>query len=192
MKRCFIALEIPAATRERLGAMAQEIGRCTGAQKIRPVAPERMHLTLKFLGPTPEAQLEDLRGVMEAEASTLPPLPLAGLGAFPQVHRPRILFATLATASAEGHVRDLMLRLEKGCATLGFAPEKRAPHPHVTLARIERPLVRGPLTALIERHAQEAWGEVSRAQLLLLQSTLHPKGAIYSPLLAVPLPGGQP
>jgi 2'-5' RNA ligase len=129
--RVFFALWPDDITRSALTrATRRAVQACSG----RPIAKERLHLTLAFLGEVSAEQL--------ARARAVPPIPvgsfeltLDALGVWPES---RILWlAPLAPPPALG---ELEARLWEGLVDAGFAPEERIYRPHVTLARRARPV----------------------------------------------------
>ncbi len=126
-RRLFFALWPDAATRAGLSAWQARIGgECGG----RPVAPENLHLTLKFLGAVPQSSLDELR-VIAAQA-VMPPIQLVldRVGFWP---RPAVVFAGAdhvppALAALAGYLDD-------AASGLGIAPERRRFRAHCTLFR---------------------------------------------------------
>ena len=186
MKRCFIALAIDDATREALDAARSELRDlpADAAAKIRPVRREGLHLTLKFLGPTPDNQIDDLRAALDAVGGATTPPPqapaLTGLGAFPTVKRPRALFASVS--SYADRIVELAQEIEAACEPLGFEPEGRERKPHVTVARINKARPGGPITDYIADNQQRTWGAMDATTIILYETELAEGGSIYRPL----------
>lgn len=182
--RLFVAVEVPEQIVNGLSSFAQEIGLSFTA--ARWVAPANMHLTLKFLGPCPESQLEPIIEQLKKAATKLKPFTfsLATLGAFPTKKRARVFWAGVS-----GEVHDLISlagRCDKFLAELGFERESRDLHPHLTLARFKTPQD--------IREALEAAGlpeQITRLievkEIALFQSLLSPKGPTYKKLTTIPL-----
>ncbi len=87
--RTFVAVEIPFDVKDRARKMIARL-RDTEA-KVKWVAPEHMHWTLKFLGPV---DMVDIPAVCEAVKRAVEPLACfdveaKGAGAFPDARRPR-------------------------------------------------------------------------------------------------------
>ncbi len=136
MIRCFVAVTLPDEIRS---ALARVIGRLQNqlpAGRVRWVTPERLHLTLVFLGDTPPERLAavqtSLAQVARRQAGFR--LTVAGLGCFPHCRRPRVIWAGLAGDLAAA--RALKEALDAGLEPLGWTPDKRAYRPHVTLGRV--------------------------------------------------------
>jgi 2'-5' RNA ligase len=186
--RMFVALDLPAAVRDGLGAW----GRAELADPaLRPVRPEFLHVTLAFLGYRPE---RDAEAVAAALAECAGPAPLVDLGeatAKPP-RRPR-LFALPAHSPG---TELMQARLSELLASERlYKPEKRPFWPHVTVARV-RPEGRGSRRPMRVEH----WpGELPQGllapfygvRLTLYRSELQPQGARYAPMAQVELPGAQ-
>jgi 2'-5' RNA ligase len=189
MKRCFVAMTVPEATRSVLADLQSELRAlpASAARRVRLVPAPNLHVTIKFLGDTPDADIDPIVATLRAVAATtrLPGTRVAGVGAFPSPARPRVVFAGLSLGGDA--VAAFAADIERHLAPLGIAPEQRGNHPHVTLARIEGAKPRGPLSRWIERHPSGDAGPISDDALVLFESQLTPQGAIYRALATVPL-----
>ncbi len=176
-------------TRAALAELQRELRALPGsaARKLRPVRPENLHVTVKFLGATPDTQVGDVVEALTAVAArtTRPDAAVEGVGAFPSAERPRVLFAALGDGREA--VAALCADVQRALEPLGFAAEGRAPHPHVTLARVQAAKPRGALTIWLDRTAARAYGPVASEALILFESHLTASGAVYRPLASVPL-----
>jgi 2'-5' RNA ligase len=190
MLRLFFAVEIPAASRSALGALVDSLApRLRG---VKWVDPANLHVTLKFLGNTPDAQVPLVIRAAQRIASSVEPfeLDLAGFGAFPSAGRPRILWAAL-----QGPVERLAAmaaQLEADLAPLGFARETRPFSGHVTLGRARQGQRIPPVEEQVRKLAAAAFGRLPVRRLVLFQSTLTPSGPIYETLAYAPLSGAEP
>lgn len=124
--------------------LARELSRRLDASGGRPPArwsaPHTWHLTLQFLGDWPSARLSALRQAL-APLGDLPAADLrpAGLGGFPDLHRPRVLFLQFQDAEP---LADLAARVRQAAgAVWPEGPQDTRPlQPHLTLARVVQPL----------------------------------------------------
>jgi len=184
--RMFIALRVPASA--ELKEVLDWLGRLGPA--VRPVRPECLHLTLKFLGETPVGKVDEIISASNEAVSRLRSFELVfrGIGRMPP-RRPRVIFADLADP-------DLNLPLVTGPAAaieasmegLGFARERRPYRPHLTLARIRgRPPAE--LDEIIETYSEETLAELTCDGFELVRSDLGPGGARYTTLANLPLSG---
>ncbi len=130
--RTFLAIPVNASA--KLRQIVTELG---GISKpVRSVQTSQMHLTLSFLGETPQQQLAEIGRTINTVALRHQAfeLEIAGVDAFPSRDRPRVLWAGISPA--EGVIaiaEDLRDALEE----IGFPRERRAFTPHLTLAYIK-------------------------------------------------------
>ena len=194
MIRAFVAILLGDAVREAVAAMVE---------RLRPLGPPvawvpaaNLHLTLQFLGDQPEERLAAAEGALRDAAATSAPIEVAlhGIGAFPGLERPRILWVGLAQGALE--VRALQARVAEALSREGFPREDRAWHPHLTIGRVydERRWRREtgpPLRQALAQAATTRFGTLRIAELALMRSELSPRGARYTIRHAVPLGGGE-
>ncbi len=185
MARLFLAISLPVELKERLARLQEELKKI-GAD-VRWVRPEGIHLTLKFLGEVPEDLIDQIvklaeEAIRESGVKSLR-LGLKGLGSFPPGKAPRVVWVGLT-----GDLKELALlkrHLEDKLARLGFEPEGRAFVPHLTLGRVKSGRGRDSLQKEIHRRREEEIapeGALEISEIVLYRSTLHPQGAIYTPL----------
>jgi len=181
--RSFIAVDIGPEVRAALREMTSELTH-TGAD-ARWVRPEGMHATLKFLGGVEATRLQAVRNAVESAVCNCGTMKMSvrGLGAFPSVRRPRVLWAGL---QCDG-LAELAQGVDMALTPLGFVPEKRPFHPHVTLARMRS--LRGcqALAAAIERHKNDEFGKIDVSAVTIYRSKLQRDGAVYDSLWTIPL-----
>ena len=143
--RLFIAINFPEEIRSALHEALEPARRA--APEVRWTDPSRLHLTLKFLGECPEAAVDPLVGAMGTVVPRYDPvdLELGGLGAFPNLRRPRIVWLGMR---ADPKLELIHHDLEVACAALGYDIDGRAFRPHVTLGRAgDRRIDAGALAA---------------------------------------------
>ncbi|MGE0456361.1 MAG: RNA 2',3'-cyclic phosphodiesterase [Vicinamibacteria bacterium] len=170
--RAFVALEIDAALRARLGALIEALRpRVPG---LRFVPPENLHLTLRFLGPSAEGQLRRIRDALAPLAGACPEqrVPAAGLGMFPPKGPPRVLWTDLALSEP---LLELQKACERAARAAGFAGETRAFRSHLTLGRF-RDAARRPELPAVDL------GDTLISRLTLFRSELRPSGSVYTPI----------
>lgn len=137
-RRLFVAVPLPAEAASEVAAVVDAVrsqGLPAGAHDVRWVRLDGLHLTLRFLGPTPDERVAPTaQAVARAAALTAPiDAELAGAGTFPPGGRPRALWIGVATgADALG---DLARRVHGELEAAGWAPDDRPFRAHLTLAR---------------------------------------------------------
>lgn len=175
--RSFLAIELSEEIRARLGELQRELQKA-GIQ-ARYVRPEGVHLTLKFLGEVEPSLVPQLEMRLRPLAARCPGLTLEarGLGAFPNLKRPRVLWVGV---HAPAELLRLQSEVEAAMAEEGFAPEERAFHPHLTLAREPDPRAAERLERLLQGPEREL-GRFRAEALILFESQLQKGGARYTP-----------
>src|SRR5688500_6792958 len=115
--RTFIAVDLAGGGKSRLTALQEQLGRSVGGVKWTRV--ENMHLTLLFLGEVGELEVVSICRVVQQRARKHTPfaIDVAGLGAFPNLRRPKILWAGITDGVPE--LRALHADLEAGLLDLG-------------------------------------------------------------------------
>jgi 2'-5' RNA ligase len=178
--RTFIAIDLDGGLKDKLEALVGEFSRL--ADNVRWVRPAGMHLTLKFMGETPDhkasAMAEALRALSGRHKSF--PMRLRGLGFFPPGRsQPRVIWVGIESGPELGL---LQREIEAAAEKLGYEREKREFHPHLTLGRVKFPGRMDRVLGEIEKRRDEDFGEMSTARLTFFRSVLKPEGAEYSVL----------
>ena len=178
--RTFIALELPATVISLLRAVQQDLKQLN--IRARWVRPENIHLTLKFLGDVSPGAVEAISAAMTDAANGFAPVKLVvrGIGVFPSVKRPRVIWVGLG-----GSIRpllDLQSRLEEKLAEVGIAKGKRSFKAHLTLGRIKQPPGADLIRQMITEYATLSSDDFTCDQVTLFKSDLKPSGAVYTKL----------
>ncbi len=184
--RSFVAINLPCNVKEGIRAVQKEWAALD--PHVRWVAPENVHITLKFLGDVTEERLEAVGDALAVVAAEVSPFhfQVTSFGVFPDLRYPRIVW--LGIGEGADRVEALQVVVEAEMERQGFQPEKRAFRPHVTVGRMRSPRGRTILAELLERDSRvEEQVEVS--EIFLMKSQLRPSGPIYSVLRAVGLEG---
>lgn len=126
MPRLFVAIDLPETLRARLA------GLCSGIEGARWVAPENMHLTLRFIGEVPAADADDIAHTLTRVRAPDFALTLAGVGYFGARRRVRAIWAGVERNPA---LEDLHRRVDAALRHAKISPDARKFSPHLTLAR---------------------------------------------------------
>jgi RNA 2',3'-cyclic 3'-phosphodiesterase len=182
--RTFIAIELTEDARSGLRTI-QGLLKSDNPQIARWVDPASIHLTLKFLGNIPPNKVEPISQYMKKAAVEVKPfgLEIKGLGAFPTLDRPQVVWIGL-TGEIE-QLKKLQTNLESWIAPLGFPPENRPFTPHLTLARLRDTATAIEKQKLGEKILKTDPGRgfsISVNSISLMRSQLTPAGAIYTRL----------
>jgi 2'-5' RNA ligase len=184
--RTFLAVELDRGVRARLLAMQRGLAR--SVEEVRWVEEDNLHLTLLFLGEVEERELAEVCRVVGVACRQIEPfnLTVEGVGCFPNLQRPRVVWAGISTGKEELITLHDVLEaplLELGC----YRREERQYTPHVTLGRVksDRPVDR--LARAIGKHQHWQGGESEVSEVLVMSSQLTPQGPIYSVMSTAPL-----
>ncbi len=181
--RCFVAVDLDDAVREKLRAVQEEM-RKTRAP-VRLTDPAGIHVTLKFLGSTREDWLARIKQSL-AQCRTVSPFDVHAcrLGAFPRLSSPRVFWAGL---DPQPSLEQLHRRVEEELAWMGIE-EEHAFHPHLTLARVPERKGLEPLIDYIKINGESFdAGSFTVREFHLYQSILKPNGAQYVKLASFTL-----
>jgi RNA 2',3'-cyclic 3'-phosphodiesterase len=186
--RAFIAVDIEPKTLQNISAAIDELRSRFPGLRWMPLG--NLHVTLKFLGDIEETKIDF---IAEALRDHLQPfsrftISAKGLGVFPDVRRPSVLWVGLEGAQ----LTAVVSAVERVLEPLGFAPEKRRFQPHLTIARW-RESDRSSATFREElgRWRDHEFGTSEVKVVILYQSTLKAEGAIHQPLRKITL-GPEP
>ncbi|HEX5973334.1 MAG TPA: RNA 2',3'-cyclic phosphodiesterase [Gemmatimonadaceae bacterium] len=185
--RLFLALELPSAAAEEIAAATAPLREAEPGLAWVPA--HKLHLTLKFLGDGDDARAAALSQMLDRVAAQHRPfeMTLAGVGAFPNFRRPRVVWMGV---DGDSRLELLHHDVEIAAEQAGYELEGRPFRPHVTLARVREPLPAERVRALarVARGIDHASTEyVDR--LTLFDSVAGDSGAHYRRLHAATLGG---
>ena len=202
MIRTFVAVELETSLRQAIGRMQEQLKDRLQAElrempraRLQWVRPESIHLTLKFLGDVEETRIDGMCRALGDAIGALPPFAVGiqGVGVFPDVRAPRVLWLGVSSRSGPPSESDPLSRLagdvDQALHRLGFPLETRSFSPHLTLARIkERPHEIGK--ALSECQVIQtsiSLGTLAVRAVALMKSDLTPSGSRYTRLCDIQL-----
>ena len=168
MHRLFVAIRPPASIRDLL------IDAMDDSPDFRWQDEEQIHLTLRFVGEVDRPLAEDLAAALGRIRSRCFDLRISGAGRFEQ----RSAGALWAGVEPKEPVAALAAKVERVCQSVGIAPERRAFHPHITLARWKGRRSREVADFLDRRRGLESY-PFTVADFTLFESHLSRHGAQY-------------
>lgn len=178
-KRIFAAVDISEEVRQKISEYILELKRKFSDIKVGWDRPEKLHLTLKFLGDTDEEKLEKLKVICKNISSEVSKLKLriSQTGVFPSPRNARVLWL-----GVQGDVEELQKInsiLETECEKIGFKKEKRDYTPHLTIGRIREPQ---KAKKLAQTHLENKFEPISFevSEIVIYESKLQPTGSIYT------------
>jgi 2'-5' RNA ligase len=143
--RLFIAINLPDSERQAIHRATAPLR--GAARGVTWVAPECLHVTMKFLGEQKAEMVATVRDALVGVARRFQPmrLEIEGIGAFPHLREPRIFWVGIGS---DPKLELLHHDLEVACERLGHEVDARAFRPHVTLGRVKRDISREEIDAL--------------------------------------------
>lgn len=185
--RTFIAIELPENIKTSLKNIQDELKKC-GAD-VKWVEPENIHLTLKFLGEIEENQLEAINQAIEETAKNKPKylITLSGLGVFPDLKRPRIIW--IGIKDQNNATKLITEELEEKLEKINIPKEERKFLGHITIGRVKSGLNKDKLAEKLETLNIDLAKDMGfiADKITLFKSTLGPKGPAYETLKEVTL-----
>jgi len=190
--RTFIALELPSAVQRGLTQLQERLKR--DRPPVRWVAPDKIHVTLAFLGeiPADRAAVAGECAARAAAGAAAFEIGALGAGVFPNANRPRVVWVGIG--GELDALRSLHARLEDDLSAHGFPKEGRPFSPHLTLGRVRDRATPPEVRALgqtVTALTVPSLGRWRVERLLVIRSDLRPEGPIYTTLRAVALGTGQ-
>ena len=178
MRRLFIAIDLPAAVKDRLGAL------CSSLPGAKWVKREQMHLTLRFIGEVDESGFEAIKTALIGVQSPPFAMHLEGVGQFPPKGKPRVLWVGV---NAPPILIDLQRNITASLDTLDLPPQDHPFSPHITLARFKTPPAPEGIRPFFAQHAAFKTEAFAVTSFILFSSVLTPQGSIYRHEAVYPL-----
>lgn len=146
---------------------------------MRWVAPDNLHLTLKFLGEITEAQVSRATEAAHEAAQSAAPfaITLEGLGAFPSPRRPRVVW--VGVSGGADRLIALAGALDAAMQRRKFPREARPFEPHLTVARVRAAGPPPDITESLAGVGRPLIGTQRVEALVVMESVLGPSGPKY-------------
>lgn len=182
--RTFVAVEVE--NRDVLKKLVEVRDQlvATGAD-LKPVEDENIHLTLRFIGEIPAGLVEVLCNDISSLKFQRFQMHIKGLGAFPSLTRPRVLWAGISEGSNK--LVELYRLVETIVKKLGIPPEREEFVPHITLARVKGSRNMDKLLKTMNDLLDVDFGYSDVTEVYVKKSVLTPSGPVYSNLCSVKL-----
>ncbi len=176
--RTFIALTMPSSVQEKIAVLQEQLKPMR--ERISWPRPSNIHLTVKFLGNVDSSGLSLIEDALAQSlaSSSVFTFTVKGLGAFPNIERPRVLW--VGVNAPDNAFNALAKSVDDALIQFGFSKESRKFTPHLSLGRVKSQ----PTLDFIDHfHSINFDAGVSRAsEIVLMRSELKPDGAVYTPL----------
>ena len=176
--RIFVAMDLTEDVRCHVAELIAELSDAApGARWIRP---EAMHITLKFIGHIEVDRVEQIeKSLSTVRSQGFVEMNFRGVGCFPNVRRPRVLWAGIQSSP---NLAVLAAEIERRLEPLGIPRGERIFRPHLTLARFKETTIHKSFGNILTGLASREFGSMSTGEFHLYQSQLKRDRAEYTRL----------
>lgn len=183
--RCFVAIEIPNLIRDELAQIQEALRK--QIKQASWVKPGNIHLTLKFLGDVEVDAIKPVERAIKQVATLHSPFPLqiGGIGVFPHLARPRVIWAGVKAGGEK--ITALAQEIDLALNRCGFPLDDKRFNPHLTIARLKKRLDMRPFMDGYRQYDEIDGATMTVREISLIRSQLHPEGAVYTTLQSYPL-----
>lgn len=173
MPRLFIALHLPQPVKSGLLRLKTAIPTARWSDE------RQFHLTLRFLGNIEDKQVGKIETALSQIALPAFEMSIKGVGCFPEnINKPtRVLWAGISAPKA---LFDLQKQVELSMIGAGFGEQDKPFSPHITLARLKTDKPLGVVKSFLDGNRDYASDAFQVTNFALVESKLHPSGAIYT------------
>lgn len=181
--RAFISIDIDAPEIISKIVQIQKEIESLNAAKMKPVEPQNLHYTIRFLGNIMSEQVDEIYKILQKVELEPFQLVIKGIRAFPSISRPRVIWIGAGDGSEK--VVSIYDQIEKELRKLGFKPEGKQYIPHCTIFRVKFVTKKTVLTKKLMDLANITLGSIEVNSVKLKRSQLTPKGPVYTTLREV-------
>ena len=187
--RTFIAIDFPPEIIEKIEQVIDYFKTQTPESALKWVAPEKLHLTIKFIGEISGEILPQAKSLISDALKNQQAffISIQGLGMFPDVKNPRVIWLGIAGGDPLVMIHE---SLDQRLKEIQIKPEPRGYSPHLTIARVLRQTDQKTARLIgdtLSKFTVDSLGTIRVNEIRLYQSDLTPRGPNYTPLLTVPL-----
>jgi len=147
----------------------------------KPTKIDQIHFTLQFLGEIDEEKCEKVKDLLRTITFSQFDLSLKGVGGFPNLKNPRVIWIGIDKKGAEKLV-EMTKKIQMKLTSLGFEKDKKF-KPHLTVFRVKHKI--NDISLQMKEYEVIEFGTQIMSKIKLKKSVLTPKGAEYSDLLEV-------
>jgi len=187
MKRTFLAIPITVGT--EYPTMVQRLQRNLEHERrnINWCKTDQIHLTLKFVGDTPDQDVPKIIEACQAVARNHHPFTMDfdRTGFFGSRHSPRVLW--LGMTHEPQALYDLEADILDAFDSLGYLRDRQNFVPHLTVCRIKQLVDKSFFHQICDTIEQKTYLHTEVRDIVYYQSFLQPTGAYYKTLKRIPL-----
>ena len=183
--RTFIAIKLDGSLHNTLNEVIEKFA--ASKARVKWVASQNVHITLKVLGNIEEERLPDIFSACEKAAEGFSPIDLEvrAVGCFPTLARPRVVW--LGLEKGKEAVKELQHSVERELELIGFPEEEREFRAHLTIGRVKGKEGITRLCRLIEEERNIFIGSMRVATISVMKSKTLPSGPFYTELKSISL-----
>lgn len=184
--RVFIAVDLTEQLKDPIIKMQKEF--MSAGVDMKPVEPENLHITLRFIGEISKELVEELKKRLSNIKYNQFTIHIRGGigGAFPNIERPRVIWVGIEEGARDlMNLHELIMKFTGG--DIGERDERGGFVPHLTIARVKYVRNRDRYMEVVRKYENMDFGTQTVDSIKLKRSVLTPKGPIYSDLMAIRL-----
>lgn len=176
MKRLFIA--IPFQAKENFIREWNEIKKLLIGENIKWIPEKNLHLTLKFLGETPDEKVPELAKIIDQCFHYVKPKLIYWnkIGIFGSKYKPKVIWLG---CKEEDYIKELYQNLKNNLEAEGFVYDRQNFVPHISLSRLKSPINKEKLENMVNSYRDVEIQRSEINEIVLMESILKPKGAEY-------------
>ena len=184
MKRLFIAVKL--IPNDNLLKIYYSLQKALQHDYIRWVPPDNFHLTLKFLGNTPDEKISIISDVISKSVTSFKPinLELNHSGVFGSKYKPRVIWFGIRENK---HLQKLGIELLNNLDDAGFPKDRQNFVPHLTVGRITKVMDKLLFNNEMEKLRNAFLQKIIVDRVILFESILTSKVPIYNEIKSYPL-----
>jgi 2'-5' RNA ligase len=189
-RRLFVAVPLPAEATANIAALVDAVRRQgvpDGGRDVRWVRLDGLHLTLRFIGPTPDDRVDAARDAVLAAAGAVDAfdISIGGAGSFPPFARPRALWLGLREGGEP--LSTLAHEVDQALIGAGWALDEKPFRAHLTLARSDGVPAGGAIAQRLVAAAADFHARFRAERMGLFESLTGGGPARYEPIETVDL-----
>ena len=175
--RVFVAIEI---SKEEILKKIQTFQKNVGID-AKPTKIDQIHFTLEFLGEIDQVKYDQVKEVMEKISFSSFDISLKGVGVFPNLKNPRVIWIGIDKNGAEKLI-FIANKVGIKLTVLGFEKERKF-KPHLTVFRVKKKI--NDISTIMKEYETVEFGVQTISKIKVKRSVLSPNGPEYSDLLEV-------
>jgi 2'-5' RNA ligase len=184
-KRLFIAIKAPIQSLKGTPELLKKLKTNADKKKMdfKWTQEDNHHITLKFLGATPEEEISQIRHSLKKITQNHDGLTLKirDMGVFPNEMKGRVLWLGVQNS---GELQALQKDVEDEMQVLGFEEDQYEFKPHLTLGRLRN---FKSLKDFISPFVRNKFGKLEVTEIILYESKITKHFPVYTPIEVFPL-----